>query len=110
MRSSYPDLHRDAPLTRDSDEVDLLVRPTIDLEAANLLGRYQGCVYGVQPTAAEEVKHLSDDESCLVFALSRTRLRSALSSRTVMARFGWRSRGWEPKTRETIARLLAEVA
>jgi hypothetical protein len=61
------------------------------------------------PTAADEVKNLSDDQLYLVFALSHaTEIRAVVEKGDGALRSEVES--WEPKTRMTIARLLAEVA
>ena len=60
------------------------------------------------PTAADEVKNLSDDELYHVFALTHaTQIRAVVENGDDAIRSELEN--WEPKTRVTIARLLAEV-
>ena len=61
------------------------------------------------PTSADEVKNLSDDELYHVFALTHaTQIRAVVENGDDAIRSELEN--WEPKTRVTIARLLAEVA
>ena len=61
------------------------------------------------PTAADEVKNLSDDELYHVFALTHaTQIRAVVENGDDAIRSELEN--WEPKTRVTIARLLTEVA
>jgi hypothetical protein len=60
------------------------------------------------PTAADEVKNLSDDELYHVFALTHaTQIGTVVENGDDAIRSELEN--WEPKTRVTIARLLAEV-
>ena len=60
------------------------------------------------PTAADEVKNLSDDELHLVFALTHaTEIRAVVDNGDEALRSEVES--WEPKARATLARVLAEV-
>ena len=59
--------------------------------------------------SADDVNNLSDDELYLVFALSHaTAIRAVVEKGDGALRSELES--WEPKTRGTIARLLAELA
>ena len=60
------------------------------------------------PTAADEVKNLTDDELHFVFALSYAReIRAVVESGGEALRSELER--WEPKERATMARALAEV-
>ena len=60
------------------------------------------------PTAADEVKNLSDDELYHVFALTHaTEIRAVVENGDDAIRSELEN--WEPETRATIARVLAEV-
>ena len=61
------------------------------------------------PTSANEMKNLSDDELYHVFALTHaTQIRAVVENGDDAIRSALEA--WEPETRVTIARLLAEVA
>jgi hypothetical protein len=61
------------------------------------------------PTAADEVKNLSDDELHLVFALTHvTEIRAVVDNGDDALRSELER--WEPRTRATFARVLAEFA
>jgi hypothetical protein len=63
----------------------------------------------VMPTTADEVKNLSWDDLNLVFALTHAmEIRAVVDNGDDAIRS--EVENWEPKTRITIARLLAEVA
>ncbi len=66
-------------------------------------------VQPVMPTTADEVKNLSWDDLNLVFALTHAmEIRAVVDNGDDALRS--EVENWEPKTRVTIARLLAEVA
>ena len=66
-------------------------------------------VQPVMPTTADEVKNLSWDDLNLVFALTHAmEIRAVVDNGDDAIRS--EVENWEPKTRVTIARLLAEVA
>lgn len=61
------------------------------------------------PTAADEVKNLTDDELHLIFALTHaTEIRAVVDNGDEALRS--EIERWEPGTRATFARVLAEVA
>ncbi len=61
------------------------------------------------PTSADEVKNLSTDELALVIAMScANEIRAVVDQGDGALRLELQR--WEPDTRETLARALAEVA